>query len=278
MTSTTDADSPEGLSASPARGVPGAPFSRSGRPPSGRAGRSFQTRQRKLGTQQLKAAETLLPAIRLTPAPTELDQLSVFGRIAPLVIDIGFGLGDSTAAFARLHPDHNVIGIEVHRPGVVNLSMLLNAQGSTNVRVIEADALDVLTWMIAPATVDVMATYFPDPWPKPSQQWRRLINDSFAALVASRLMPAGRWLVATDAADYADQALRVAMGCAELSVEGDTFAERDANRPLTKYERRGIREGRSIFDFTAVRSTSSAGQSASSAGQSDFTVARSAGS
>ncbi len=255
MTSTTNADSPDGLSASTVRGLPAAPFARSGRPPSGRAGRSFQTRQRKLGTQQLKAAETLLPAITLTPTPQVLDQMAVFGRIAPLIIDIGFGLGDSTAAFARLHPEHNIIGIEVHRPGVVNLSMLLNAQGSVNVRVIEADALDVLTWMIAPGTVDGLATYFPDPWPKPSQQWRRLINESFADLVAARLAPGGRWLVATDAADYARQALRVAMACDHLLVQGDAFGARDVNRPLTKYERRGIREGRSIFDFTAVRTT-----------------------
>ena len=253
MASTMNAESPDGLSASAIRGVPGVPFARSGRPPSGRAARSFQTRQRKLGPHQLKAAATLLPVISLTPTPHVLDQMGVFGRIAPLAIDIGFGLGDSTAAFARLHPEHNVIGIEVHRPGAVNLSMLLDMQGSTNVRVVEADALDVLTWMIAPASVDVMATYFPDPWPKASQQCRRLINESFADLVASRLVPGGRWLVATDSADYAKRALRVAVGCEHLRVEGNTFAERDANRPLTKYERRGIREGRSIFDFTAVR-------------------------
>ena len=194
-----------------------------------------------------------MPSIGLQPKPGAIDQQLVFGRVAPMVIDIGFGIGDSTAALALSYPDHNVIGIEVHRPGVANLAILLAAQGSTNVRIIEADALDVLTWMIAPSTVDVMTTYFPDPWPKPSQQWRRLINDSFAELVASRLLIGGRWLVATDSSDYAKQALAAATGSPALKVVGDAFSERDQDRPLTKYERRGIGEGREIFDFTASR-------------------------
>ena len=240
-----------------ARGLPAEPFARSGRPPSGRAGRTFQTRQRKLGKRQIEAVETLLPSIGLTPAPEVLDQPTVFGRVAPLIIDIGFGLGDSTAALARLYPDHNVIGIEVHRPGVANLAMLLDAQGSTNVRLIETDALDVLTWMIEPGSGGVVATYFPDPWPKASQRWRRLINDSFAELLASRLRPGGRWLVATDDAGYAHQALAAAVATDGLDVANDTFSARDPQRPLTKYERRGIREGRPIFDFTAVRRTPS---------------------
>ena len=254
--SDSDSDSDSGHQGPASPGVPAAPFARRGRPPSGRAGRTFQTRQRKLSARQLIAAETLLPPIALTPTPKVIDQVAVFGRIAPLILDIGFGLGDTTAAFAKRFPDHNVIGIEVHRPGVVNLSLLLAAQASTNVRVIEADALDVLTWMIAPSTLDVLATYFPDPWPKAGQRSRRLINDSFAELVASRLAPGGSWLVATDTENYAHQALGVALSSGRFHIEGGTFAERDEHRPLTKYERRGIREGRTIFDFTAVRNPS----------------------
>lgn len=179
--------------------------------------------------------------------------MEVFGRYAPLIVDIGFGIGDSTAAFARAFPDCNVVGIDVHRPGVVNLAMLIDAQGSTNVRVVEADALDVLIWMVEPGSVEILATYFPDPWPKPSQQWRRLINDSFAELVASRLRSGGRWLIATDSFGYAEQALAAAVACSSLEVVGNTYCERDGVRPLTKYERRGLAEGRRIHDIAAVR-------------------------
>jgi tRNA (guanine-N7-)-methyltransferase len=232
---------------------PAEPFARSGRPPSGRAGRTFQTRQRKLSPRQSAAYETSASTLRVLPRAEFIDQDAEFGRTAPLIVDLGFGLGDTTAAFARCHPDHNVVGIEVHRPGVANLAMLLDTQGSTNVRVIEADALDVLTWMVAPGSVDILATYFPDPWPKPSQRWRRLINESFADLVASRLRPGGRWLVATDSQDYATHALNAAITCERLVVPDNTFSARDDRRPVTKYERRGLREGRSIRDFAAIR-------------------------
>ena len=107
--------------------------------------------------------------------------------------------------------------------------------------------------MIPPETVDVLATFCPDPWPKPSQQWRRLINDSFTELVASRLRPGGQWRVATDTNDYALQALGAALACESLHVPGAAFTSRDDRLPLTKYERRGIRDGRTIHYFRAFR-------------------------
>lgn len=189
-------------------------------------------------------------------AQTELlDHEVAFGREAPLIVDLGFGMGDSTVALAGAYPEWNILGIDIHTPGIANLANLADLQGSTNIRVIEADALEVLEWMIAPQSIRVLCILFPDPWPKPGQKNRRLVNASFAEFAKTRLHPDGVIRMSTDDEDYAEQ-----MG--EVMVQGGYTVEKVSAHVLgaelgrettfvTKYERKGLRKGHVITHLTA---------------------------
>lgn len=172
-----------------------------------------------------------------------------FGREAPLLIEIGSGVGETLAAVPR--PEHNVIGIEVWKPGVADTLRRLEKVDIGNVRMCSVDAVWVLEHTVAPGQLSELWTFFPDPWHKARHHKRRLVSPSFAHLVASRLAPGGTWRLATDWAEYAEQMVEVLD--AEPALSGGVVP-RWAERPETKFERKGVAKGRVITDLAYTRS------------------------
>ena len=171
--------------------------------------RSYVLRQGRVSNAQARAHESLLPryGIEYTGKPVDLG--AVFGRSAKTVLEIGCGMGETTAAIAAAHPENDYLGIEVHTPGVGSLLKLIDEGGLTNLRVIQHDAVEVLREMIAPASLDGAHIFFPDPWPKKRHHKRRLVQTDFVALLASRLKAGGYVHLATDWEEYAGQMLAV---------------------------------------------------------------------
>jgi tRNA (guanine-N7-)-methyltransferase len=186
-----------------------------------------------------------------------------FGREAPLIVEIGSGIGEATAALAARRPEVDVLAFEVWRPGVATTLSLLAEAGAENVRLISVDAVWALEHLLGPGAVEELWTFFPDPWPKKRHHKRRLITPRFAALAAARLRRGGLWRLATDWEDYAEQMEEV-LG-AEPGLTGGRSA-RWAERPLTKFERKGVAAGRTIVDLTyrAVQPGGSSSASSSS--------------
>ena len=173
-----------------------------------------------------------------------------FGRTAPLVVEIGSGIGEATAALAAARPDHDVLALEVWRPGVADTLWQLADAGADNVRLCSVDAVWVLEHLLAEEQLAALWTFFPDPWPKTKHHKRRLVDRSFAALAASRLASGAEWRLATDWADYADQ-MRSVLDAEPLLSGGRV--ERWADRPLTRFERKGVDAGREIVDLAYTR-------------------------
>lgn len=169
-----------------------------------------------------------------------------FGREAPLVVEIGSGIGEATAALAATRPDHNVLAFEVWRPGIATALGLLAEADVDNVRFLSVDAVWSLENLVAPGGLDELWTFFPDPWPKKRHHKRRLVTPAFAALAGSRLKTGAAWRLATDWADYAEQMVEVLD--AEQRLSGGVV-ERWAERPVTKFERKGVEAGRAITDL-----------------------------
>jgi tRNA (guanine-N7-)-methyltransferase len=217
--------------------------------PSERRIRSFVTRAGRLSAAQARALEELGPRFRLPYQKEPLDLAAAFGRAAPVVLEIGFGMGATTAAIAEAMPDKNFLGVEVHTPGVGSLLKLIGEQQLQNLRLIQHDAVEVVSHMIAPRSLDGVHVFFPDPWHKARHNKRRLLQPAFVALLASRLAPGGYLHCATDWEDYAVQMLDV-LG-AEPSLENTAagYAPRPAYRPVTKFENRGIKLGHGVWDL-----------------------------
>lgn len=175
---------------------------------------------------------------------------SWFGREAPMIVEIGSGVGEATAVLAANRPDHDVLAFEVWRPGVADTLGRLADAGVDNVRVCGVDAVWSMEHRIAPAALAELWTFFPDPWHKSRHHKRRLVTPQFAALAARRLVPGGVWRLATDWQDYADQMVRVLD--AEPSLEGGVVGRWD-ERPVTRFERKGLTVGRSITDLAYRR-------------------------
>lgn len=211
--------------------------------------RSFVLRQGRMSPAQHRALDTLLPKLGIPYRNDTIDFARAFGRVAPVVLEIGFGMGDTTAAIARAQPGTDFIGIEVHAPGVGALLRRLDADGILNVRVIQHDAVEVVRDMIAPGSLAGIHVFFPDPWPKKRHHKRRLLQPPFVAMLAMRLRPGGTLHVATDWEDYAQAILEV-LSAEPLLVNSDAdFAPRPAYRPLTKFEQRGLRLGHGVRDL-----------------------------
>jgi tRNA (guanine-N7-)-methyltransferase len=174
----------------------------------------------------------------------------VFGREAPLIVEIGSGVGEATAVLAAGRPSYDVLALEVWRPGVAHTLGLVAEAGADNVRLLSVDAAWALEHLVEPGQVEELWTFFPDPWPKKRHHKRRLVSPDFAALAASRLRPGGLWRLATDWAEYADQ-MQAVLG-AEPLLEGGQV-ERWTDRPVTKFERKGIAAGRTIRDLAYRR-------------------------
>lgn len=215
--------------------------------------RSFVLRQGRLSAAQARAHERLMPVYGIPYADTPLDLNAVFGREAPKILEIGFGMGETTAAIAAANPDKDYLGIEVHTPGVGSLLKLIEEQGLSNVRVIQHDAVEVLERMIPPGSLDGVQIFFPDPWPKKRHHKRRLIQPPLVALLSSRLKPGGLLHVATDWQDYAEQILAVLSAEPELRNTATDYAPRPASRPQTKFESRGLRLGHGVWDLIFSR-------------------------
>jgi len=201
-----------------------------------------------MSNAQRRAHADLLPAYGVPFSSAALDLQRVFGRPAPKILEIGFGMGETTAGIAREHPENDYLGIEVHTPGVGSLLKRVADLGLTNVRVIQHDAVEVLEHMIAPNTLNGVHIFFPDPWPKKRHHKRRLVQAPFLALLASR-MKAGAYVhLATDWEDYARQMLDTLSAEPALANTAEGFA-RASDRPQTKFEDRGIKLGHRIWDL-----------------------------
>jgi tRNA (guanine-N7-)-methyltransferase len=211
--------------------------------------RSYVLRQGRISNAQRRALDSLLPAYGVPYSPAPLDLERLFGRAAPKILEIGFGMGEATAAIAQRHPENDYLGIEVHGPGVGSLLKSIAELHLGNVRIIQHDAVEVLQHMLGPATLDGVHLFFPDPWPKKRHHKRRLIQAPFVELLAARMKPGAILHVCTDWEDYALQMEEVLRATPALEK-----LPRAAARPETKFERRGHKLGHRVWDL-AFRKT-----------------------
>ena len=215
--------------------------------------RSFVTRAGRLSIAQARAIEELGPQFCIPYVKAPLDVDAAFGRSAPTILEIGFGMGETSAKIAAGMPDRNFIGVEVHTPGVGSLLKLIGELGLTNLRLIQHDAFEVLTNMIAPGSLAGIHVFFPDPWHKARHNKRRLLQSPLVALLASRLASGGYLHCATDWEDYAVQMLEVLGNEPALQNSADGYAPRPDYRPVTKFENRGLRLGHGVWDLVFIK-------------------------
>jgi len=215
--------------------------------------RSFVLRTGRMGTGQTKALEDLGPRFVLPYATTPMDWPGVFGRQAPAILEIGFGMGGATAEIAQHHLENDYLGVEVHTPGVGALLKRIGELELGNLRIVQHDAVEVIRHMLADASLDGIHIFFPDPWHKKRHHKRRLIQPAFVELLASRLRPGGYLHLATDWENYAQQMLDVLTASPHLGNTADGFAPRPEYRPLTKFEQRGLRLGHGVWDLVFRR-------------------------
>ncbi len=211
--------------------------------------RSYVLRQGRMSPGQVKAIEALYPRFGLEYATEKLDFDAVFGRKAPRILEIGCGMGETTATIAAANPEHDYLGIEVHGPGVGNLLKLIDANQLANLRIIQHDAVEVLANMIVDASMDGVHIFFPDPWHKKKHNKRRLIQAPFIHVLCAKLKADAYIHVATDWQDYAEWALEVLRAEPKLENTAADYAPRPEYRPLTKFERRGLKLGHGVWDL-----------------------------
>ncbi len=218
--------------------------------------RSFVTRAGRTSPAQRRARDTLGSRFVLPFDGTPCDLHAVFGRAAPVVLEIGFGMGAATAVIAARYRNVDFLGVEVHAPGVGALLKLIGEQDLANLRIVEHDAVEVVEQMIAPASLAGVHVYFPDPWHKARHNKRRLIQPAFVATLASRIAPGGYLHCATDWEEYAVQMLDVLDAEATLANASEGYATPTnplITRPVTKFETRGQRLGHGVWDLVFTR-------------------------
>lgn len=215
--------------------------------------RSYVLRQGRISRAQRRAFDHLFPkyGIAYRPAPLDLD--AAFGRRAPRILEIGSGMGETTAQIAHAHPDRDYLAVEVHAPGVGSLLCRIDGLELRNLRIIRHDAVEVVRNMIPESSLAGVHLFFPDPWPKKRHHKRRLLQPPFVHTLALRLTPGGYLHVATDWQDYAEQTLATLAAEPLLENTARDFAPRPAYRPLTKFESRGIRLGHGVWDLVFCR-------------------------
>ena len=214
--------------------------------------RSFVLRGGRQSPAAARALELLAPRYALAFDGRPIDLRAAFGRMAPTVLEIGFGVGTTTAEIAAAHPRVDFLAVDVYAQGVANLLRLIDARGLGNVRIVQHDAVDVVD-AIAPGALGGVHVYFPDPWPKKRHHKRRLMQPDFAALAASRLAPGGRLHAATDWREYAEHMLEVLSGVPGMRNCAADFAPRPPWRPETKFEKRGLGLGHGVWDLVFTR-------------------------
>jgi tRNA (guanine-N7-)-methyltransferase len=220
--------------------------------------RSFVLRQGRLTKGQARALATGLPLFGVSYEEKQLDLNQVFGRPASKkVLEIGFGMGESTAKIAQTLPDFDFLAAEVHTPGVGALLKLIEEGNLTNIRIIQHDVVDVLQNMLADNSLDGVHIFFPDPWHKKRHHKRRLIQTGFVKLLCNKLKAGGYLHVATDWQEYAEWVLEVLSAEQQLknsaAKENNGYAEKPSYRPLTKFENRGLKLGHGVWDLVFIR-------------------------
>lgn len=217
--------------------------------------KSFVLRQGRLSNAQQNAIDTQWPKFGLTLKDELLDLTEIFGRDAPTIVEIGFGMGKSLAEMAEANPQQNYIGIEVHRPGIGALLKLVEEKGLTNIRVYNDDAIEVLEKCIPKNALAGVYLFFPDPWHKKRHNKRRIVQPHFVETIASHLKPGGQFHMATDWEDYAIHMMEVmnnAPNYNNISGKGE-YTPRPEYRPLTKFEARGHSLGHGVWDLIFER-------------------------
>ncbi len=226
-------------------------------PPEGvafpKAIRTFVKRAGRTTIGQAKAFETLGPQflVPFTSQPIDFD--ATYGRHAPTVLEIGFGMGEATAQIAASLPDTNFLCCEVHEPGVGALLKRIGEQGIGNIRILQHDAVEVIDQMLPEASLDGVHIFFPDPWHKKRHYKRRLVQPALVARLARRLKPGGYLHCATDWEPYARQILEVLSAEPLLQNTAADYAPKPAYRPLTKFENRGLKLGHGVWDVVFTR-------------------------
>jgi tRNA (guanine-N7-)-methyltransferase len=217
--------------------------------------RSFVLRQGRFSPAQQRAVSDLMPRFGVPYGEAPLEWPGIFGRVAPVIVEVGFGMGETTARIAAANPGNDYLAIEVHGPGVGSLLKRIGEDGITNVRIVQHDAVEVLRHMVPPSSLAAIHVFFPDPWPKKRHHKRRLLQEDFIELAASRLAPGGVLHVATDWQEYAEHVLEALGKCRMLANTSKGFAPRPAWRPVTKFERRGVALGHGVWDLVFERRT-----------------------
>ncbi|MCB5188376.1 tRNA (guanosine(46)-N7)-methyltransferase TrmB [Methylobacillus caricis] len=212
--------------------------------------RSYVLRQGRLTDGQQRALETLKPAFGIEYRPEVLDINAAFGRVDSLkILEIGFGMGESTAKIAQGQPERDFLGVEVHAPGVGSLLKQIGELDLKNLRIIQHDAVEVLNHMIADGSLDGVHIFFPDPWHKKRHHKRRLVQAGFVKLLCSKLKAGAYIHVATDWQEYAEWVLEVLQNEPLLENTANDYAPKPDYRPLTKFENRGIKLGHGVWDI-----------------------------
>lgn len=212
--------------------------------------RSFVLRQGRLTRGQEQAIESVWPVYGIERGETSLEMEGLFGRVAPITLEIGFGNGVSLAEMANNSPKKDFIGIEVHRPGVGRLLHLINEQNLSNVRVMDDDAVEIIKNRIPESSLSCVQLFFPDPWHKKRHNKRRIVQPDFVALIASRLEVGGVFHLATDWEPYAEHMAEVMEASDEfVSLSEMPFSTKPDERPVTKFERRGLKLGHGVWDL-----------------------------
>jgi len=215
--------------------------------------RSFVLRQGRLTSGQEAALESLWPRFGINASDKPFNFTEIFGRQAPVTLEIGFGNGDSLATMAKNAPERDFIGIEVHRPGVGRLLHLIEEYDLKNLRVIKDDAVEIIKNNIPEDSLDCVQLFFPDPWHKKKHNKRRIVQPNFVSLLASRLQENGIFHMATDWQAYAEHMAEVMEAHADFeSISDSPYSSKPESRPETKFERRGLDRGHGVWDLLYV--------------------------
>ena len=219
--------------------------------------KSYVLRAGRMGSGQVRAFDQFGPQFLVPYRPERLDVQAAFGRRAPLILEIGFGMGDATAKIAQGRPDDNFLCCEVHEPGVGALLKRCGEEAIGNIRIVRHDAVEVMNNMLGEESLDGVHIFFPDPWHKSRHHKRRLIQPAFVQRLAQHIRPGGYLHLATDWQPYAAQMMQVLRAEPLLTNMGDAaqegFAHKPDYRPLTKFENRGLKLGHGVWDLVFQR-------------------------
>lgn len=224
---------------------------RTAEPPKARI-RTFMARRGRVSGRHEEGLERFMPVYGID-GTVPFDAEKTYGRRAPLVLEIGSGMGDATAAMAEADPGRDYLAVEIHPPGIANLLWLIEEKGLTNLRIFDGDALELARDALPEDSLAAIHVYFPDPWPKPRHHKRRIISPERVALLRSRLAVGGVVHCATDWVEYAEQMLEVLTADPGLGNTSGDYTPRPEHRPMTKFEKRGVEAGREIRDLVFQR-------------------------